>query len=144
MINFNKNKKGFTLIELVIVVAIIAILSAVLLPNLVSFVQSEKRREAISNVKSVYTAANQVYAEMKSLGLNYDTVEFNNKVADRAGNGILPADITITFNSVGNNGATEQLPAGIAAAKWTNGKSGGRYWAEYTANSGKVKTNADK
>ncbi len=144
MINFNKNKKGFTLIELVIVVAIIAILSAVLLPNLISFVRSEKRREAISNAKSVYTAANQVYAEMKSLGLSYNDSEFNTKVADRVGNGILPADINITFNSVSSSGATEQLAAGIGKAKWTNGKSGGRYWAEYDANTGKFKTDADK
>lgn len=144
MININKNKKGFTLIELVIVVAIIAILSAVLLPNLISFVQSEKRREAISNAKSVYTAANQVYAEMKSLGLSYNDTEFNTKVADRAGNGILPGDITITFNSVSTSGATEKLAAGIASAKWTNGKSNGKYWAEYNSNDGKFKTNADK
>jgi len=50
------NKKGFTLVELMIVVAIIGILAAIAIPNFVAMQYRAKRSELPSNVDGIKTA----------------------------------------------------------------------------------------
>ena len=49
------NKKGFTLVELVIVVAVIAILSAVLIPTVSGLISSSKDAATLSAARNAYT-----------------------------------------------------------------------------------------
>jgi type IV pilus assembly protein PilA len=51
-----KGKKGFTLIELMIVVAIIGILAAIAIPNFLRFQAKSKQSEAKGNLGGIYTA----------------------------------------------------------------------------------------
>ena len=48
------NKKGFTIVELVIVIAVIAILSAVLIPTFSGVVANAEKTAAVSDAKAAY------------------------------------------------------------------------------------------
>lgn len=49
------NKKGFTIVELVIVIAVIAILSAVLIPTFTNVTEKAKDSAALQTARSTYT-----------------------------------------------------------------------------------------
>lgn len=55
------SQQGFTLIELMIVVAIIGVLAAVAVPAFINYVKRSKTSEAASNLKSLYTGAASYY-----------------------------------------------------------------------------------
>lgn len=50
-------KKGFTLIELIVVIAILAILAAILIPSLMSYIQQANIARDQANARSQYSAA---------------------------------------------------------------------------------------
>ena len=54
-----KMKKGFTLVEIMIVVAIIAILAAVAIPNFVKYRRNSQAAACVSNLKQLEAASEQ-------------------------------------------------------------------------------------
>jgi prepilin-type N-terminal cleavage/methylation domain-containing protein len=58
-----KSKKGFTLIELMIVVAIIGILAAIAIPNFLRFQLKSKSSEGKVNIAAIRTAEESYLAE---------------------------------------------------------------------------------
>ena len=57
----NSKKKGFTLIELVVVIAIMAILALIMVPNLTAYINKAEVSKIQANLKNVHTAAELVY-----------------------------------------------------------------------------------
>lgn len=51
------NNKGFTLVELIVVLVILAILAAILVPALLGYIDSARNKQTLLNARSAMTAA---------------------------------------------------------------------------------------
>lgn len=67
--NLKKKKKGFTLIELMAVIAIIAILAAVLVPTVSGYINRSKKTAIVSQVRNVITAVETHNATATGTGI---------------------------------------------------------------------------
>ena len=63
-----RSKKGFTLIELMIVVAIIGILAAIAIPNFLKFQAKSKQSEAKTNLGAIFTGQLSFFGEQNRYG----------------------------------------------------------------------------
>ena len=66
-----RKNEGFTLIELMIVVAIIAILAAIAIPNFLSFVSKTRRSEVKANLEAIYKAEISYFGEKNTFSNSF-------------------------------------------------------------------------
>ena len=117
------NKKGFTVVELVIVIAIIAILAAVLIPTFAGLIQKaneSKDTQLVKNLNTALAADNKKHPTMQSAldaaaEFGYDVSKIN---ASATGNEILWDSKNDVFCYL-KNGNVEYIPE-------TNLKSGSK------------------
>ncbi len=68
--------RGFTLIELMIVISIMGVLTAVAVPNYVRYVNKSKQNEAKVNLESLYAAEKSFYFNHLFYSPRFDAVGF--------------------------------------------------------------------
>ena len=78
----SKLKRGFTLIELMIVVAIIGILAAIAIPDFMKFQARSKQSEAKTNLKGIFTAERAWFGE-KDTYASFSTAGWNPERGNR-------------------------------------------------------------
>jgi type IV pilus assembly protein PilA len=148
-VSLNKNQAGFSLVELMVVVAIIGILASLAIPSVGKYMAKARQSEAKTQLASLYTAEKAFFAEYSAYDQRFGAVGYSpegrlryNVGFSASGTGIaLPANgyntplngaktrtATLVYcgGAVGANGcqilngATNAQPAAISAAAVVN------------------------
>lgn len=70
MKKLSKDNKGFTLVEMIVVLVILAILAAILIPGLLGYIDDAKDKQLEIHGKAVYTAAQSVASKFYGTNKN--------------------------------------------------------------------------
>lgn len=91
-------KKGFTLVELIVVIAILGILSLFLVPSFIGYAEDAKIQVAKSNTRTVWSAAKGVEALYQYNG-NFDESDFANEVLEKLGTSFDENEVSIGYDA---------------------------------------------
>lgn len=73
-IKIKTKKKGFTLMELIIVISIIGILASIIYPGFVSYTEKAKLTKAIQDAKTIVSAVDTYNSEQDVTAINEGTI----------------------------------------------------------------------
>lgn len=117
-------KKGFTLIELIVVIAIIGVLAAILVPSMLGYVKKSK-------IQSANTTASSIYKAVNSAATEFDELDMVLKTED--------AEVNVTAQTIGTGSGT--APEASAADLYKSVKN---YFGDITkCNGAKVSINSE-
>ena len=112
-------QKGCTLVELSVVLAILAVLSAIMVPSLTGYIDKAKNTQLLSIARSVYTAAQVEVSEAYARGPLEVRSETN--ITDKPAVGNFPSIRNIVENS-------EMKDWGFAGQDYVDYKEGIKYF----------------
>jgi len=126
LLNKKKNNKGFTLVELVIVVAILAILVGILAPQYTKYVEKSRKSADASNLEELVTsvkvaASDNAYDVVQAADATY-LLEMTSKgtsLTNKTSGGTVPTGLTDALKEyAGNNWGDTTLKS----KGWTDNK----------------------
>lgn len=77
------NKKGFTLVEIIVVLVILAILAAVAVPSVLGYVNDARDSKYIAEARSIYLVTQVEEAKAEALGEKPDYDDIAKTAADK-------------------------------------------------------------
>jgi type IV pilus assembly protein PilA len=82
LIRLRKSKKGFTLVELIVVLVILAILAAILVPTLIGYIDKARQEKDFSTAQSIRVAVQSVYDEYYGKGNSIPSITTTTPATD--------------------------------------------------------------
>jgi type IV pilus assembly protein PilA len=129
-----KKQKGFSLIELLIVVAIILIIAAIAIPNLIKSKMAANESSAVGSVRTINTGEVNYAASCPAVGFSASLAELNTGAACAGGKGIIDPVLSLgkksgyvfTYATVaGGDGLNDSYTqTGVPATIGTTGQRG--------------------
>lgn len=98
------DNKGFTLVELIVVLVILAILAAILVPALLGYIDRAKNQQAVLNAKSVLTATQAELSSMYAKDEAVNATTIANHVTSIADTADVPSTAKYSFSVQGTTG----------------------------------------
>ena len=83
-----KNKKGFTLIELIVTIGIISVLASIVIPMILGYIRNSNLRKAETNAKSFYSAVKAAYKDVITSSDALQSTTIMEKAKNIMGSGI--------------------------------------------------------
>jgi prepilin-type N-terminal cleavage/methylation domain-containing protein len=136
MMSHIKRDRGFTLIELMIVVAIIGILAAIAIPNFMTYQAKARQSEAKVGLGGIFTTATSYFAENNTYsvlpsGLGYApagspkyTFSYNGAVINTVAtaticNGVTTVVLAAATANAFTSGARGNIDSDVTCDEWT-------------------------
>jgi len=125
----NKKNKGFTLIEMVVVMAIIAVLIAIAVPQVLRLINKSKVTADLSSAKAIATQIQQDMADGNNVSLTDSEISSDSNLQSYINQRINGGIPTIRFNSrwewrVTANTTSEEVYVGVN----TGGQGATTWW----------------
>ena len=137
-----KDKKGFTLVELIVVLVILAILAAILVPALLGYIDKAREKQITTNAHAAYVATQAILDE--EYGLNKAAAVSEDKIIELTDITVDAAQWSCKYSVVGGGGKNNYKLDAFEFTQTVNGTNKTIHWNKNTGDwEDGADTNAD-